>query len=59
MVKTSMMIEEEIERLRAKKVELAAKMSLTHDFEEKEEIKERIDELDRQIEMLEKLASNR
>ena len=50
-----MKIEEEIERLRAKKVELATKMNLTHDFEEKEEIKEKIAELDKQIKILERL----
>jgi len=49
------LIEEEIERLRAKKVELAAKLSMTNDFDEKEEIKDKIKEIDRQIETLEKL----
>ena len=48
-------IEEEIERLRAKKVELAAKLSMSNDFDEKEDLKEKIKEIDRQIETLERM----
>lgn len=50
-------IEEEIEKLKLRKVELTNKMNLTTDYEEKEEIKQSIDNIQKQIDLLEKLKS--
>ena len=47
-------VSEEIERLKMKKVELANKANMTTDFEEKEDLKTQIDQLQKQIETLEK-----
>ena len=48
-------VKEEIERLRAKKLEIAAKISMTNDFDEKEELKEKIEKIEKQIKTLEEL----
>ncbi len=48
-------IDAEIERLKAKRIELASKISLTTDFEEKEQLQKDIDRIQAQISFLEKL----
>ena len=48
-------IDEEIENLKLKKVEITNRMNLTTDYDEKEEMKETVDKIQRQIEILEKL----
>jgi len=48
-------VEEEIENLKLKKVEIVNKMNLTTDYDEKEEMKESVDKIQRQIEILERL----
>ena len=47
-------IEREIEKLKMKKVELANRINLTRDFEEREELQREIDRIQAQIEILEK-----
>ncbi|GEM_PF-1739307 len=47
-------IELEIERLKSKKVELVSKLNLASDFEEKEELQERLERIEKQIAMLER-----
>jgi hypothetical protein len=46
----------EIERLKAKKVEIVSKLNLTADLNEKEELKEKLERIEKQISMLEKLT---
>ena len=48
-------VEEEIERLKARKVELVNKMNLVQSFDEKEEMQNEIERIEKQIETLEKL----
>jgi len=48
-------IEAEIERLKSKKVELVSKLNLTEDFEEKEQLQEKLKRIENQISMLERL----
>lgn len=48
-------IEAEIERLKSKKVELVSKLNLTEDFEEKEQLQEKLKRIETQISMLERL----
>lgn len=50
-------IEDEIERLRSKKIELLGKLNLTHDFEEKERYEMEIERIDKQIKLLERMRS--
>ena len=50
-------IEREIEKLKAKKVELLGKMNLTHDFDEKERYEMEIERIDKQIKLLERMKS--
>ena len=50
--------EVEVERLKAKKLELVSKLNLTSDFDEKEEYEKRIESLERQIRLLEKLKGS-
>ena len=47
-------VEEEIEKLKEKKVEITNKMNLITGFDEKEELKGEIDRIQEQIETLEK-----
>jgi len=47
-------IELEIERLKSKKVELVSKLNLTSDFEEKEDLQEQLERIEKQIAMLER-----
>lgn len=47
-------IEDEIERLKARKIELTNKMNMTTSFDDKEELKQDIGRLTAQIEILEK-----
>jgi hypothetical protein len=48
-------LQEEIERLRLKKLELLSKLNLTYDFDEREEYEKEIEKIDEQIKLLEKL----
>ena len=45
-------VEEEIEKLKVRKIELTSKMNMTTRFDEEEEIKDDIDRIDKQIEIL-------
>ena len=47
-------LKEEIEKLKAKKLELLTRANLSNDEAEKEEIKEEIKRIEKQIETLEK-----
>ncbi|MFH1623477.1 MAG: hypothetical protein ABIA12_03135 [Candidatus Aenigmatarchaeota archaeon] len=47
-------VNNEVDRLKARKVELSNRMNMTTSFDDKEEIKEEIDRLNAQIAMLEK-----
>lgn len=48
-------VEREVEKLKMKKTELVSKMNLTRDFDEKEELRDEIARIERQIRLLEKL----
>lgn len=48
-------IEDEIDKLRAKKVEIVNKINLTSSFDEKEEYTRELEILQKQIDVLEKL----
>jgi len=48
-------IQEELERLKAKKIELATRINASTDFDEKEALKEELERIERQIEILEKM----
>jgi len=48
-------VNEEIDRLKARKVELSNKMNMVTSFDEKDELKEEIGRLNAQIATLEKL----
>lgn len=48
-------IEEEIERLKMKKVEIVSKINLANSFDEKEEHAKDLEIIQKQIEVLEKL----
>jgi hypothetical protein len=48
-------MEEEIEKLKTMKVEIANKMNLTTDYDEKEEMRENMEKIQRQIEVLERM----
>lgn len=48
-------LEMEIEKLKTKKIELTNKLNITTDYDEKESIKEAVEELQKQIDVLEKL----
>jgi hypothetical protein len=50
-------VEEEIEKLKMMKVEIANKMNLTTDYDEREEMRENMERLQGQIEILEKVKS--
>ena len=50
-------VQEEVERLKARKVELVNKMNLLQSFDEKEEMQNEIDRIQKQIETLEKFRS--
>lgn len=50
-------LDSEIEKLRAKRVELASKVNITRDNEEKEELRSHIERLQRQIETLERMSA--
>ena len=52
-------VEEETENLKLKKVEITNKMNLTTDYDEKEEMKENVNKIQRQIEILERLKKTR
>lgn len=47
-------IDLEIEKLKEKKIEIANKINLTSDFEEKEELQREIERIQAQIDILEK-----
>jgi hypothetical protein len=47
-------VDDEIEKLKARKIELTNKMNMTTSFDEKEELKDEIDRLKGQVEILEK-----
>lgn len=47
--------EEEIEKLKIKKVELENRIALVQEFEEKEQLESEIKNLEKQIDILEKL----
>jgi len=47
-------VNEEIDRLKARKIELSNKMNMVTSFDEKDELKEEIERLNAQIAMLEK-----
>jgi len=48
-------IEEEIERLKAKRVELNSKAKMTNDFLEREDLETSISKINQQIRILEKM----
>ena len=48
-------VNEEVDRLKARKVELSNRMNMTTSFDEKDELKEEIGRLNSQISTLEKL----
>jgi len=48
-------VEEEIEKLKTKKIEITNKMNLTTNFDEKEELGDELKRIQKQIEILEKL----
>lgn len=48
-------VDEEIDRLKARKVALSNRMNMTTSFDEKDELKEEIDRLNAQIATLEKM----
>jgi len=48
-------VEVEIENLKLKKVDLTNRMNITDDYDEKESMKETIEKIQKQIEILEKL----
>jgi hypothetical protein len=50
-------IEQEIEKLKLKKIELLGKLNITSDFDEKEEYEREIERINRQIKLLESLSS--
>lgn len=50
-------VDSEIEKLKAKKIEIANRINLTTDFEEKEELQREIERIQAQIEILEKLKT--
>jgi hypothetical protein len=50
-------MDEEIEKLKMMKVEIANKMNLTTDYDEREEMRESMDRIQRQIEVLERVKS--
>ena len=52
-------IEDEIEKLKMKKVELVHKINLTMDFEEKEGLQAQVNQIQKQIETLEKFRVTR
>lgn len=47
-------VEEEIEKLKMKKIEITNRMNLAISFDEKEELKDEIERIQKQIETLEK-----
>jgi hypothetical protein len=50
-------VDAEIERLKIKKIEIANRINLTSDFEEKEELRREVERIQAQIEILEKLRT--
>jgi len=50
-------LDAEIEKLKAKKIELTTKLNLAEEFEEKEQLESEIAKIQQQIEILEKLKS--
>jgi hypothetical protein len=50
-------VDSEIEKLKTKKIEIANKIKLTTDFEEKEKLRKEIEKIQAQIEILEKLKT--
>lgn len=49
-------IEAEIEKLKMKKIELVNRINITSEFEEKEDLQTQVDQIQKQIETLEKFA---
>jgi len=47
--------DQEIEKLRLRKLEFTNKMNITSNFEEREDLEEEIERIDKQIQILEKL----
>ncbi len=50
-------IEEEVEKLKSRKVELTNRMNMTTSFDDKEELKQDIGRITAQIDLLEKLKA--
>jgi hypothetical protein len=50
-------IEEEIERLKIRKIEITNKINLISNFDEKEEMKSEVQRIQKQIETLEKFST--
>lgn len=50
-------VEEEIERLKIKRIEIVNKMNLVSTFDEKEEMQDEVNRIQKQIETLEKFRS--
>lgn len=50
-------IEDEIEKLRSRKLELASKLTQANEFEEKEKLKEEIERIEEEIKILERFIS--
>ena len=47
-------VEAEVEKLRIKKIELANRLNLTNDYDEKEELRSDIERIQKQIDTLER-----
>lgn len=50
-------VEDEIEKLKSRKIELTNRMNLSTSFDDKEELKQDVSRITAQIELLEKLRS--
>lgn len=48
-------VESEIQRLKAKKVEIVSRLNLTTDFNEKEELEEKLERIEKEISFLERV----
>jgi len=50
-------VEDEVEKLKVRKLELTNKINMTTSFDEKEGMKDEVDRIRKQIELLEKLKA--
>ncbi|MEM5801891.1 MAG: hypothetical protein QXQ18_00690 [Candidatus Aenigmatarchaeota archaeon] len=52
-------VEEEIEKLKSKKMELVNKINLTLDFEERDNLEKEVEKIEEQIQLLEKMKTSK